>query len=99
METYCTLHKELQCCKEDDNPHDPYTIAVIKGDTIVGHVPQRISAASYLFLEREENSVILANCGALPSCVLIVACGMSLCLCFFGKVIDNFLFLRCQQRE
>ena len=31
-----TLHEELQCRKEDNNPNDPYVIAVIKGDAMVG---------------------------------------------------------------
>ena len=31
-----TLHEELQCCKEDNNPNDPYAVAVIKGDAMVG---------------------------------------------------------------
>ena len=52
-----TVHEELQCRKEDDNLHDPYTVVVIKGDAIVGHVPWKISAASCLFLEREDNSI------------------------------------------
>ena len=55
-----TLHEELRCCK-DVNLHNQYAVAVVKGDTIVGHVPWEISAASYLFLEREESSIILAN--------------------------------------
>ena len=48
-----TLHEELQCYKQDNNRHDSYAVAVIKGVTIVGHVSRKISAtcASYLFLE------------------------------------------------
>ena len=49
----------LTCYKEEDNPHDPYAVAVTKHDskTVVGHVLRKISAACYLFLTRKENSL------------------------------------------
>ena len=47
-----TLGEELQCITEDSNDSDPYTVAVMKWDDIVGHVPRRISAACSLFLRR-----------------------------------------------
>ena len=54
-----TLNEELNCYKEEDNPHDPYAVAVTKSDlkTVVGHVPRKISAACYLFLAIKENSL------------------------------------------
>ena len=50
-----TLNEELNCYKEEGNPHDPYAVAVTKGDskTVVGHVLHKISAACYLFLVRD----------------------------------------------
>ena len=47
-----TLGEELQCVTEDSNNNDPYPVAVMKRDDIVGHVPRRISAACSLFLRR-----------------------------------------------
>ena len=47
-----TLGEELQCVTEDSNDKDPYAVAVMKRDDIVGHVPRRISAACSLFLRR-----------------------------------------------
>ena len=58
-----TLNEELNCYmymyKEEDNPHDPYAVAVTKGDSkmVVGHGPRKISAACYLCLARKENSL------------------------------------------
>ena len=47
-----TLGEELQCVTEDSNDSDPYAVAVMKWDDIVGHVPWRISAACSLLLRR-----------------------------------------------
>ena len=48
--------EELVCHKEENNSHDPYAVAVMKGDSIVGHVPRKISAACLLFLEKEDTT-------------------------------------------
>ena len=45
-----TLGKELQCVTKDSNNKNPYTVVVMKGDDVVGHVPRRISAACSFFL-------------------------------------------------
>ena len=34
MKVSTTLHKELECHKEDDNPNNTYTASMIKGDKI-----------------------------------------------------------------
>ena len=47
-----TLGKELQCVTEDSNDSDPYAVAVMKQDDIVGHIPRRISDACSLSLRR-----------------------------------------------
>ena len=33
----------LECVREEDNDADRYAVAVMKGSTIVGHLPRRIS--------------------------------------------------------
>ena len=43
--------ESLSFTREANNTEDPYTVAVVKGnDTIVGHVPRKISAVCWLFL-------------------------------------------------
>ena len=44
--------EELPCKRETGNDKDRYAVAVMRGDTIVGHVPRKISAACSLFLRR-----------------------------------------------
>ena len=44
------LVKNLQCSRKRNNIHDPFAIAVLKSDVIVGHIPRAISAACYVFL-------------------------------------------------
>ena len=29
----------LRCCEERTNIHDPFAVAIIKDDSVVGHVP------------------------------------------------------------
>ena len=53
------VSEELACAVEENNIHDPYAVAVKKGEQIVGHLPHIISAASSLFLRW--NGVILAT--------------------------------------
>ena len=47
-----TLGEDLQCITEDSNDNDPYAVAIMKRDDIIGHVPQRMSGACSLFLCR-----------------------------------------------
>ena len=42
----------LSCKGEDGNIMDPYAIAIMKGSEIIGHVPRKISAACYLFIQK-----------------------------------------------
>ena len=41
----------LSCEIEDENLFDPYAVAIKKGSEVIGHVPHKISAACFLFLE------------------------------------------------
>ena len=34
------------------NPHDPYAVSVLKGETIVGHLPRFVSSICCMFLHR-----------------------------------------------
>ena len=38
------------CLREDGNSYDPFAVAVMRADTIIGHVPKTISAACSLLL-------------------------------------------------
>ena len=40
----------LRCCEERTNIHDPFAVAIIKDDSVVGHVPRKISTVCSLFL-------------------------------------------------
>lgn len=42
----------LLCQRENNNYHDPFSVAVIKDGQIVGHVPKKISTVCSLFLRR-----------------------------------------------
>ena len=35
--------EELPCQREDGNRADPFAVAVVRGEAIVGHVPKKIS--------------------------------------------------------
>ena len=43
-----TIGKQLVCKRQIDNPQDVYAVAVMRGATVVGHVPRKISAALFL---------------------------------------------------
>ena len=44
--------EELSCKREPNNMRDSYTVAVVKDDSIVGHVPKKISRVSWSFLRK-----------------------------------------------
>ena len=47
--------EELECVKERRNEKDRYAVAVVKNDTIIGHLPRKISKVCSLFLRRGGN--------------------------------------------
>ena len=79
--------ESLECNRETDNTEDPYAVCVIKGrDTIVGHVPRKISAACSLFLRANGTITCIVTAGRhfsadLPQGGLEVPCK----LIFKGK--------------
>ena len=46
------LVKNLHVGTKGMNIHDLFTVAVLKSDVIVGHIPRAISVACYVFLGR-----------------------------------------------
>ena len=50
------LGEELQCQRESSNANDPYAVAVMKEDNIVGHVPRRIYQRHVRSLFRKEDA-------------------------------------------
>ena len=81
-----TVGQVLPCQQERSNVHDPYSVAIVDGNTVVGHVPRAISAVCSLFLRR--NGVITCEviCGRhysndLPQGGLEIPCK----LVFSGK--------------
>ena len=47
-----TEGEQLLCRREDDNIHDLFSVAMIKNNYTVGHVPKKISTTCSLFLRR-----------------------------------------------
>ena len=47
-----TTEKRLPCETEDMNPTDPYAVVIKKGTEVIGHVPRKISAVCFLFIQR-----------------------------------------------
>ena len=44
--------EELECQRERSNPSDAYAVVVKKGETIVGHLPRKLSRMCALFIRR-----------------------------------------------
>lgn len=42
--------EQLECRRENSNPHDIFAVAVLKSRVVVGHVPKKISSVCSLFL-------------------------------------------------
>ena len=47
--------EEFPCMKEVGNTLDPFAVAMMKGDTVIGHVLRKISSICSLFLRRGLN--------------------------------------------
>ena len=45
--------EEFPCKREVVNAFDPFAVAVMRGDTVIGHVPRKISSICSLFLRKE----------------------------------------------
>ena len=47
------IGEELQCEREKNNAKDPYAVAVVRKNVVVGHLPRKISRISALFIKRK----------------------------------------------
>jgi len=47
-----TRGEVLTCARETGNVFDPFAVSVLKGYTVAGHVPRKISAICSLFIQR-----------------------------------------------
>ena len=47
-----TVGEHLICEREMLNPNDRYTVAVMKDDIVIGHLPRALSCTSSLFIAR-----------------------------------------------
>lgn len=44
------IGEQLECVRESSNAKDRYAVAVIKDDTLVGHIPRLCSVGCSLFI-------------------------------------------------
>ena len=49
--------EEFPCKREDGNRVDPFAVAVMRGDAVIGHVPRKISSVCSLYLRRDGSIV------------------------------------------
>ena len=47
-----TTGERLSCQTEDSNALDPYAVAIWNSVNVIGHIPQKISAACSLFIQQ-----------------------------------------------
>ena len=45
-----SIGEDLPCQRESGNTADPFTVAAVKKGVTVGHIPQKISSVSLVFL-------------------------------------------------
>ena len=57
--------KELSCKHEMHNPHDSFTVAVIKDHMVIGHLPRKFSAIFWSFLQSGSISCIITGSHAI----------------------------------
>ena len=62
----------LSCQKERGNVHDPYSVAIVDRNTVVGHVPGTILAVCSLFQRR--NGVITCKVTLCTSGIPLLTC-------------------------
>ena len=53
------LTEHLECKREEGNDKDRYAVAVVRHDSVVGHIARRISAACCLFKRMGASSALL----------------------------------------
>ena len=56
-----TVGEELQCARESGNSTDLYTVAILKDNEVVEHIPQTISRMCALLMFLEQNDEIVCT--------------------------------------
>ena len=56
-----TVGEHLSCRREHTNENDRYAVAVMKDDTVIGHVPRKFSRVCSLFLRRGGNIICVVT--------------------------------------
>ena len=85
-----SIDEHLPCRRETTNPADRFAVAVVKRDTVVGHVPKKISNVCSVFI-RKGGSILCRTSGSrrfssdLPQGGLEIPC----VLIFKGNVKDT----------
>ena len=52
------IGKVLFARRENDNDYDRFSVAIVKEQEVVGHVPRRISNIIFFFLGYDENNIV-----------------------------------------
>ena len=53
--------EELECVRERRNEKDRYAVAVVKNDTIIGHLPRKISKVCSFFFKKRRQLMLYSN--------------------------------------
>ena len=84
-----TTREELNCERERTNTEDLYAVAVIRRNTVVGHVPKEISDACALFIITLEYRAVTKDL-VTRVCILCVC----MCMCVVCIKLTSCLLLR-----
>ena len=69
-----TTGEHISCQMEDSNAFGPYTVAIRKSVSVIGHVSGKISAAYSLFVQKGGTLTCIANYRFLPQGGLQIPC-------------------------
>ena len=69
--------EEFPCKREDGNRVDPFAVAVVRGDTVIDHVPRKISSICSLYLRRD-GSIVCRVTGSRPFSVALAQGGLEI---------------------
>ena len=64
-DTWDTVVGEFPCKRKDGNRVAPFTVAVVRGDAVIGHVPRKTSSICSLYLRRD-GSIVCRVTGSRP---------------------------------
>jgi hypothetical protein len=84
-----TIGEELLCQREPTNMTDRYAVSITKGSTVVGHLPNKISIVSSLFI----------RCGGSITCKITGKRRTSVDLPQKGLEVPCMLMLKGKKKE